>query len=86
MCQWSFDRKEGLYELAQERGCSVGDLDTQYIYLIMELETKYPELLQMLKTTKDAREAAREFFYVFEQGGEMGSRADIAELYLEKFA
>lgn len=86
LCQWSFDRKEGLYELAQERGCSVGDLDTQCIYLIMELETKYPELLQMLKTTKDAREAAREFFYVFEQGSEMGSRADIAELYLEKFA
>ena len=86
LCQWSFERKEGLYDLAQERECSVGDLDTQCIYLVMELEMKYPELLKLLKTTDDAREAAREFFYVFEQGAVMGSRADLAEEYFEKFA
>ena len=86
LCQWSFERKEGLYDLAKERESSVGDLDTQCIYLVMELETKYPELLKLLETTDDAREAAREFFYVFEQGAEMGSRPELAEEYLEKFS
>lgn len=86
LCQWSFERKEGLYDLAAERGCSVGDLDTQCIYLIMELEMNYPELLDLLKTTDDARKAAREFFFVYEQGAEMGDRAGIAEEYLERYA
>ena len=53
---------------------------------LLELELKYPELLEFLRTTDDARAAAREFFYVFEQGSEMGDRAGIAEAYLEKFA
>ena len=86
LCQWSFERKEGLYDLAQERQSSIGDLDTQCIYLVMELEMKYPELLKLLKTTDNARVAAREFFYVFEQGAEMGDRAGIAEEYLARFA
>ena len=66
LCQWTLDRKEGLYDLAQKDGTSVGDLNTQCTYLIMELEMKYPELSKLLKSTTDAREAAREFFYVFE--------------------
>ena len=86
LCQWSFERKEGLYDLAQERDVSVGDLDTQCIYLVMELEMNYPELLKLLRTTDDAREAAREFFYVYEQGSEMGMRAELAEDYLIKYA
>jgi len=86
LCQWSFDRKEGLYELAQENGTSVGDLNTQCTYLIMELEIDYPELSKLLKSTDDARKAAREFAYVFEQPGEMGNRAGIAEDYLIRFA
>ncbi len=86
LCQWTLDRKEGLYDLAKKDGTSIGDLNTQCTYLIMELELKYPELSKLLKTTGDAREAAREFFYVFEQGSEMGARPDIAEDYLEKFA
>ena len=86
LCQWTLDRKEGLYDLAKKDGTSVGDLNTQCTYLIMELELKYPELAKLLKTTPDAREAAREFFYVFEQGSTMGNRADIAEDYLEVFA
>lgn len=86
LCQWSFERKAGLYDLAQERGSSVGDLDTQCMYIVMELEIYYPELLELLRTTDDARLAAREFFYVFEQGSEMGARADLAEDYLIRFA
>ena len=86
LCQWTLDRKEGLYDLAKENETSVGDLDTQCTYLIMELEIKYPELSKFLKTTDDARAAAKEFFYVYEQGSEMGDRAGIAEAYLERFA
>ena len=86
LCQWSFDRKEGLYDLAKDRESSVGDLDTQCIYLIMELEMNYPELLELLKTTDDARLAAREFFYKFEQGAEMGNRQELAEDYLTRFS
>ena len=86
LCQWTLDRKEGLYDLAKKDGTSVGDLNTQCTYLIMELELNYPELSSLLKTTTDAREAAREFFYVYEQGSTMGNRADIAEDYLEAFA
>ena len=86
LCQWSFDRKEGLYDLAKDLESSVGDLDTQCIYLIMELEMNYPELLHLLKTTDDARLAAREFFYKFEQGAEMGNRQELAEDYLARFS
>lgn len=86
ICQWSFDRKAGLYDLAKENECSVSDLDTQCTYLIMELEMNYPELSKFLKTTDDAKKAAREFFYVFEQGAEMGDRAGIAEDFLVRFA
>ncbi len=86
LCQWTLDRKEGLYDLAMKDGKSIADLNTQCTYLIMELEMNYPELSKLLKTTDDAREAAREFFYVFEQGSEMGDRAGIAEEYLEKFS
>ena len=86
ICQWSFERKEGLYDLAKDRECSVGDLDTQCIYLIMELEMNHPELLETLRTTDDARLAAREFFYKFEQGAEMGLRQDLAEDYLIRFS
>ena len=86
LCQWTLDRKEGLYDLAKKDGTSVGDLNTQCTYLVMELELNYPELSKFLKTTTDARAAAREFFYVFEQGSAMGDRPDIAEDYIEAFA
>lgn len=86
LCQWTLDRKEGLYDLAAKDGTSVGDLNTQCTYLIMELEMHYPELSKKLKNATDAREAASEFFYVFEQGTEMGDRAVKAEAYLKRFS
>ena len=86
LCQWTRERKAGLYYLAQERGTSVGDLMTQCEYIMMELTNDYPTLLEYLWTVTDPRAAAREFCYVFEQAASAGDRADIAESYLEKYA
>ena len=86
LCQWSAERKGALYDLARERGTSVGDLSTQCVFIMQELENDYPELLETLKTTDNAASAARQFGYTFEQAGTMGSRADYAEDYLERFA
>lgn len=38
MCQWTYStRKEGLYDFAKSRGVSIGDEDTQILYLLAEL-------------------------------------------------
>lgn len=86
LCQWHGERKAGLYDLAQGLGTSVGDLNTQCEYVIIELRVDYPELYRLLKDTEDCEAAAREFCYVYEQAESTGSRAVFAKGYLDKFA
>ena len=59
IAQWTTpDRKENLWNYAQSKGKSVGDLDTQLEFLNDELETKYKGVVAELKNTKDVGSAA----------------------------
>lgn len=59
IAQWTTpDRKENLWNYAQSKGKSVGDLDTQLEFLNDELESKYKGVVAELKNTKDVGSAA----------------------------
>ena len=59
MAQWTVqDRKSELLAYANERGCSISDLDMQLAFLCRELETKFPDVLAKLKTASSIREAS----------------------------
>ena len=59
IAQWTTpDRKENLWNYAQSKGKSVGDLDTQLEFLNDELESKYKGVVAELKNAKDVGSAA----------------------------
>lgn len=73
MIQWSYpSRKEGLYNYSRddEGNCSVGDMDTQLEYLVIELKSgecksKYEKFLQIT----DLNEATMYFCDEIEKAG-----------------
>ena len=68
LAQWtSSDRKQGLLNLAKERKTSIGDLETQLLFLMQELKQSHPEVLKVLKTTNDIREATAIVLRQFER-------------------
>ena len=59
LAQWTVhNRKSELLTFANERGCSISDLDMQLAFLCKELETKFPDVLAKLKTAASIREAS----------------------------
>ena len=86
LCQWSYDRKGNLYDLAVSRGSSVGDLGVQCDFIMQELTNNYPKLLEYLKTAGDAEAAALEFCNVYEQAAVHGGRTTLAKEYLKTYA
>ena len=85
LCQWTGDRKGALYDLASLRGASVGDLGVQCELIMLELCSNYPKLYDYLLTADSAEAAALEFCGVYEQASVWGSRAAIAQGYLDKY-
>lgn len=66
--QWtSPGRKAALYELVKTRGVSIADEDTQIDYLMSELCGEYSNVLQVLKKSRDIREASDYVLRHFEQ-------------------
>lgn len=58
LAQWtSYSRKEKLYSLAKDDGCSIGDLQVQLNYLGWELQNKYSKMHKTLKVTTDIKNA-----------------------------
>ncbi len=52
LAQWTFwSRKEKLYNHAQKRKKSIGDLEMQLSYLIDELKSSYKSLFELLCKT-----------------------------------
>lgn len=86
LCQWTGERKAGLYDLAAERGVSVGDLETQCMFILREMKQSYPALLEYLMTATDAGDAALEFCGVYEQSSDRAGRTDRARELLETYA
>lgn len=59
LAQWTYSsRKAALLAYAKARGRSIGDLDTQVDYLLQELQSLFPAVLDKLRTTTSVREAS----------------------------
>ncbi len=86
LCQWSGERKADLYDFMASRSVSVGDLESQCMYILRDLKHNYPKLLEMLTTATDVGTATLEFCNVYEQAPNRDGRTDKAREYLETFA
>ena len=86
LCQWGEGRKGNLYDFAKANGGSVGSLSIQCAFVMQELQTDYPELLEALKTADNAGTAAYRFATVYEMTAIYGARSTYAGEYLEKYA
>lgn len=68
ICQWTFwSRKEALYNYCKSVGTSIGDETMQLEYLILELEQRYPTVINLLRTSNDERECAIRVMLDFER-------------------
>lgn len=68
LAQWtSPGRKSALYDLCRSRKVSIGNLQAQLDYLMVELRGTYKAVLDVLTTTKSVRTASDKFLMDFEQ-------------------
>ena len=68
LAQWtSPGRKSALYDLCRSRKVSIGNLQAQLDYLMVELRGTYKAVLDVLTTTKNVRTASDKFLMDFEQ-------------------
>lgn len=66
--QWTaHSRKAALYDLCRSRKVSIGNLQAQLDYLMIELRGTYKAVLDVLTTTKSVRTASDKFLMDFEQ-------------------
>lgn len=86
LCQWSGERRGILYDMAQARGTSVGDAETQCFVILYELTYMYPELLETLRNAADVAEATLAFCNIYEQPAYRAGRTAFALKYLDKYA
>lgn len=89
LCQWTYpSRKEGLYDLAKERGVSVSDEQVQCDYCLVELMDDYNSLYQYLCQTDDIAEAAKRVCAEFERPAvnNFAARINAAQKFYNQFA
>lgn len=92
LAQWtSTGRKAGLYDLAKSKNTSIGDLGTQLEWLMTELQSNYPGVLSVLKSTHDLTEASNAVLHKFEAPADQSatveaSRAANGQKWLNKFS
>ena len=91
LAQWtSPNRKAGLYDLAQSKGASIGDLNTQLEYLVRELKTNYKSVHSVLTSTNSVQAASDAVLTHFEQPANAQSmkqeRANYGYQYYNQFA
>lgn len=92
LAQWtSVSRKAGLYDLVKSRGESIGDLETQLVFLAKELSASYKVVLNALKAASSVREASDIVLKKFERPADQSeavkvTRAGYGQKYFEKYA
>ena len=68
LAQWTFwSLKEEMLKYFQEKGKSIGDLDTQMEFLTKQLTTNYKPVWETLKTAKSVLEASNAVLLKFEK-------------------
>ena len=91
LAQWTYSsRKAALLAYARARGRSVGDLDTQVGYLLQELQSLFPRVLDKLRTTCSVREASDCVLLQFERPANQSEenrarRASLGQEFYDKF-
>lgn len=91
IAQWtSPGRKAGLYDLCKRRGVSIGDLETQLIWLLSELTVSYRKVLSVLKGACTVKEASDYVLCNFEQPDDCGAsvrnyRASLGQKYYDAY-
>ena len=91
LAQWTFcPRKAELLDYAKSCRKSIGDLETQLGFLMMELRDSFKKVLAVLKTTDSVQEASDIVLTQFERPADMGAavkkkRAGFGQVYLNKY-
>ena len=91
LAQWTYwSRKEGLYNYAKSKGTSIGDLNTQLEYLMVELR-KYNSLMTLFAGTLSVQEASDQFLVQFERPADQSAsmkakRASYGQTYYNQFS
>ena len=91
LAQWTYPtRKELLLDYANTCGTSIGDLDMQLCFLMLELRANYGGVLSALKSAKTVREASDAVLLQYERPKDRGEaararRADYGQRYYDVF-
>lgn len=90
-CQWTSDgRKAGLLDLARSRGVSIGDLNMQLDYLMIELRGAYRGVLNGIQASQTIRQASDIVLTQFERPADQSEnakkyRASLGEKLYEEY-
>ena len=92
LAQWTYwSRKQKLLDFTKQKNKSIGDLNTQLEFLMLELQSGYKSLLQTLKTTTSVKEASNGVLLQFERPADQSvavqnKRASYSQTYYDKYA
>lgn len=93
LAQWTYwTRKKAMYEfIVEKRKKSIGDVESQFAFLLNELSTNYGSLVTKLKASKTIKEASDLILQYYEVPADMSDkvkelRASYAQSFFDKFA
>lgn len=92
LAQWTYwSRKEDLYDYAKSRKSSIGDLQMQLEFLVIELKQDFKSVWKTLCTAKSVREASDVVLLKFERPANQSKencerRASFGQKYYEEYA
>lgn len=87
----SAGRKAGLYDLAKSKGTSIGDLETQLEYLMIELKTSYKTVFNAIKDAASIKAASDIVLKKFESPSDQSEsvknkRAENGQKFYNRFS
>ena len=92
LAQWTYySRKEALLKFAKKNNKSIGDLEMQLAFLMIELTSGYKNLVNTLKSTTSVQEASNQVLFQFERPANQDlsvqqKRAQYGQKYYNEFA
>ena len=86
-----YTRKKALYEFVKSAGKSIGDLETQLLFVYKELTENYKSLVTTLKTATSVLEASNAVLLKYERPADQSEtvqkrRASYGQSYYDKYA
>lgn len=92
LAQWTYwSRKRNLLGFCRSQSASVGDLDAQLNFLMVEMIQNYPTLVETLKTYQSVQECSDAVLIKYEQPSDQSDavkarRAEYGHKYYDKYA